>query len=167
MTWFDYAVLAAVGISMLLGLFRGLVRELMALAGWVAAFVLATLFADKVSTLIPSGWVPQTLGKAGSHVAAFVGILIVVWVAAAVLGWLLARLVHAAGLGWPDRVLGAVFGVARGLLVVLVAVMLAGLTTLPRQPAWRDAVLSGPLETAVIAARPLLPVALAQRVKYR
>jgi len=162
LTWFDYAVLAIVGISMLFGLLRGLVRELMALIGWVAAFALATLFAARVAGLLPA-----SLGKVGSHVAAFVGILLVVWIGAALAGWLVSRLVRAAGLGWPDRVLGAVFGVARGLIVVLVAVMLGGLTALPREPEWREAVLSGPLETAVIAAKPMLPAVLAQRVKYR
>jgi membrane protein required for colicin V production len=58
------------------------------------------------------------------------------------------------------------FGLVRGLLFVLVAVMLAGLTALPREAFWRQAALSGPLETAVVAAKPLLPRELAQRVKF-
>jgi membrane protein required for colicin V production len=55
----------------------------------------------------------------------------------------------------------------RGVLIVLVAVMLAGLTSLPKEQFWREAVFSGPAETAVLAARPVLPKDLAQRIRYR
>jgi membrane protein required for colicin V production len=63
--------------------------------------------------------------------------------------------------------LGASFGVLRGMLVVVLAVMLAGMTSLPAAAWWREAVLAPPLETAVIAAKPWLPQELAKRIKYR
>ena len=162
MTWFDYTALAVVGLSMLFGLFRGLVRELIALAGWVAAFVLAILFADRVAARLPAAF-----GVLGGHIVAFVGILIAVWILAGIIGWIAARLVRAVGMGWPDRVLGALFGAVRGVLITLALVMAAGLTPVPGDPGWREALLSGPLETAVIALKPRLPAALAERIKYR
>jgi membrane protein required for colicin V production len=83
------------------------------------------------------------------------------------IGLLLAKLFHAAGLGFTDRAVGALFGLVRGVVIVFVAVMLAGLTSMPKEPFWREAALSGPIETAVLAARSALPRDLAQRIRYR
>ena len=65
-----------------------------------------------------------------------------------------------------DRGLGGVFGLARGVLVVMTLVILAGLTDLPRQPVWRDAVLSGVAESAVRSVKPWLPDEWARRVNF-
>ncbi len=162
MTWFDYAVLGVIGLSLLVGVVRGFVREVFSLIGWIAAAAVASAFAVSVAV-----WLPAAVNSPVARVAiAFVIVFLTVLVATGLLGWLLASLVKAAGLGLADRFLGAVFGIFRGLLVVLVVVMLAGLTAVPRERFWREATLSGPLETAVTAAKPLLPRELAQRVKY-
>jgi membrane protein required for colicin V production len=88
-----------------------------------------------------------------------------------VIGWItrlaLSSAVRASGLAPADRALGSVFGLVRGLIIVLVVVLLAGLTPLPREAFWREAALSGPFETAALALRPYLPGGLAQRMKYR
>ena len=162
MTWFDYGVFAILGFSFLIGILRGLVRELISLAGWVLAFVLATIFSGQVAHRMPESLGPLLAGLLG-YLAVFVGVLLV----AGLVALILSLLVRAAGLGIADRMLGALFGAARGVVMVLVAVMLGGLTALPREPFWRDAVLSGPVETAVLALKPLLPEGLAQRIKYR
>jgi membrane protein required for colicin V production len=70
------------------------------------------------------------------------------------------------GLGPADRVVGGAFGLARGVLVVMILVLLAGLTTLPRQPAWRNAALSGPLEAFAGTIKAWLPADLSKRIKY-
>jgi membrane protein required for colicin V production len=75
--------------------------------------------------------------------------------------------VRASGLGPADRALGGVFGLVRGLIIVLVIVLLAGLTPLPREPFWRGALLSGPFETAALTLRPYLPEGLSRRLRYR
>ena len=90
-----------------------------------------------------------------------------VLVAAALLRLALSKLLRAIGLGPLDRFLGAVFGVARGVLVVLLCVLIGGLTVLPQQAWWRQAWLAPPLETAVLAAKPWLPAAVAKRIRYR
>jgi membrane protein required for colicin V production len=77
-----------------------------------------------------------------------------------------SKLVKSVGLGLEDRVLGGVFGLARGMLVVLVLVLLAGLTSLPRQPVWREAALSKPLESFAGRVKLWLPGGLSQRITY-
>lgn len=162
MTWFDYAIIAVVGLSVVLAAYRGVVREIASLAGWVAAVVLSGLFAHELAQ-----WLPATLSPLLRAVIAYLGIFLGVLLLSGLGGLLLAKLFRAAGLGFSDRAVGAVFGLARGALIVFVAVMLAGLTDLPKEPFWREAALAGPLETAVLAAKPALPKDLAQRIRYR
>jgi len=162
MQWFDYAVLTVLGLSLLVGILRGLMREMVSLAGWIAAFVLATAFSG-----IVSAHMPESLGPLLSGLLAFLLVFIGVLVLSGVVGLVLSLLVRAAGMGFLDRVLGATFGLARGAAIVLLAVLLAGLTPLPREPFWRQAVLSGPFETVALALKPYLPEGVAQRLKYR
>ena len=72
-----------------------------------------------------------------------------------------------AGLDWIDRLLGAVFGAVRGGVIVLAVVMLAGLTSLPRQPVWKNAVLAPPLEAGALVVAGHLPAAIRDRIRYR
>jgi membrane protein required for colicin V production len=162
MTGFDYGVLAVLGLSLLWALLRGFVRELVSLLGWIAAFVLSSLFAQDVARMFP-----ESLGPLLASLLAFMAIFIGVWIISGLIGLILSSLIKAVGLGWSDRLLGAVLGLLRGLVIVLILVMLGGLTPLPREPFWRNAMLSAPLETAVTAMKPLLPESLAQRIRYR
>ena len=162
MAWFDYGVLAVLVVSLLLGALRGLMREMVSLAGWIAAFVLATAFSGIVAEHMP-----ESLGPLLSGLLAFLLVFVGVLVVSSVVGLVLSLLVRAAGLGFLDRTLGAAFGILRGVVIVLLAVLLAGLTPLPREPFWRQGVLSGPFETAALALRSYLPEGLAQRLKYR
>lgn len=92
----------------------------------------------------------------------FVGALAV----ATLLGLVLSKFVHAIGLGGLDRTLGAMFGIARGALIVLAFALLAGLTDLPRQPLWRDSVAGAPLAQAATAVKPWLPETFTSRLRY-
>lgn len=162
MTWFDYAVLAVLGFSALVGVLRGLTRELISLAGWIAAFVLAALFSGEAA-----GWMPESLGPLLAGLLGFLAIFIGVLLVAFFFGLIVSLLLRAAGLGFADRMLGTAFGLARGAVIVLVTVMLAGLTPLPREAFWKQAVLSGPIETAALSLKPFLPEGLSQRLRYR
>ncbi len=163
MTAFDYAVLAAIGMSVLLGFWRGVISELLALTGWVLAFIAARAGVADGAALLARVIADPALRLATAMIAIFVVVLLIV----AVVRYLVRRLVQAVGLGFLDRLLGAMFGVLRGVLVVLVVVMLGGLTTLPKQNWWRDAILAPPLETAVVAIKPQLPADLAKRIHFR
>lgn len=163
MTVFDYAVVAIVAASVLLGVWRGLVSEVLALVAWVAALLAGRELAPGMAPVF-SDWLKE---PALQYAAAFAVIVVAVLVAVALTRLALSRLLRAIGLGPLDRFLGAVFGVARGVLVVLLCVLVGGLTMLPQQAWWRQAWLAPPLETAVLASKPWLPAAVAKRIRYR
>lgn len=163
MTPFDYVVLGVMAISLLLGITRGVISEILALVAWLAAFIAARLWAAPAGNLMLAE-LPDPLWR---QLAGFVAVFVAVLILFAVVRWLMTLLLKASGLRPLDRVLGALFGVARGILVVLVLVMLAGLTPLPQQQWWRQAVFAPPLETGVLAVRPWLPPELAKRIQYR
>lgn len=163
LTWFDYLVLAVIALSSLLGMWRGVVSEVLALLAWIAAFFAAKLLGGMAAELIGNALHDPAMRQIVGYVAVFVATLLLF----AVARLLLSTLLRAIGLGVVDRLLGTLFGVGRGVLLVLVGVLLAGLTDLPRQSGWREASLAPPLETAVAALKPYLPQALAQRIHYR
>jgi membrane protein required for colicin V production len=162
MTVFDYAVLLIVGISILLSVMRGLVREAFALLGWVAAFLVANGYTWDLAPLLPQG-IP---GEAPRLIAAFVILFLGTLLVASLVTIALAEIIRTIGLGALDKGLGAVFGLARGILIVMVAVLLGGLTALPRQDFWRNAMFSAPLEALAGTLKPWLPENLASRINY-
>lgn len=163
MTAFDYAVLAVILASVLLGLWRGVVSEILALTAWVVAFMVARAEASGVADWLGSQIAEPGMRLAAAYALIFVGVLLVF----AVARLLISLMLKAVGLGLLDRMLGAAFGVLRGILVVFLAVLVAGMTPLPRADWWRDATLSPPLETAVMAAKPWLPPEAAKRIRFR
>jgi membrane protein required for colicin V production len=162
MTGFDFAVIAVVALSALLAFLRGIVRELIALASWVAAVVLALAFGGTVAAMLPG----LDASPAARHVLAFALVLIGVLIAGAALAFLLSRLIRAAGLGSLDRFLGVFFGLARGAAIAVLFVLVAGVTALPRYEWWQNASLVPALVTAALALRPWLPAAWAGRLDY-
>jgi len=162
MTWLDYAVIGVFAISLMAGAWRGLVREVVSILGWVIAFLAANLFAGPLGPSMPEAIPSPELRVAAAYVAVFVVSLILTSLA----GLILSKVVKAVGLGGIDRLLGALFGAARGVLILLAAALLAGLTSAPAQAYWRDST-SGPLlAQAAAALKPLLPQTLAERLRY-
>jgi membrane protein required for colicin V production len=161
-TIFDYAVLAILGISVVISILRGLVREILSLIGWVAAFVVASKFAANVAPMLvvlPSHPVLRTI-------AAFLLLLVGMAILMALVNWALMKAISAAGLTLADRGLGGLFGLARGLVIVLALVLVAGMTKLPQMEFWKDAVLSPLAETAVLTVKPWLPADIGNRVNF-
>lgn len=162
MTWLDYAVVGVFAVSLVVGAWRGLVREALSILGWIIAFLAANLLAGPLGPAMPQAIPSPELRVAAAYMAVFVASLI----ATALVSLLLSKIVKAAGLGGIDRMLGALFGAARGVLIVLAAALLAGLSSAPRQPFWRDSA-SGPLlAQAAQALTPLLPQTFAERLRY-
>jgi membrane protein required for colicin V production len=162
MTWVDYAVLGVTAASVAWGIWRGLVREVISLAGWVIAFLAANLFAGPVGAALP-----QSIPRPELRVLlAFLGVFVLALAATSLTALLLSKAVRAIGLGGLDRLLGSLFGLARAALVVLAFALLAGLAGLPRQPAWKDSVSGAPMAAAALALKPWLPETFAARLRY-
>src|SRR5262245_23671050 len=108
MTWVDYTAFAIVAFSVLLGLWRGFLREVISVIGWIVALWVAGRFAP-----IAALWLPQdfTTPLVRQLIAAIL-IFIVISLIAAIAGWMASQIVRAVGLGFVDRGLGAVFGFA-------------------------------------------------------
>jgi membrane protein required for colicin V production len=163
MTTFDYAVLLVVGLSVLLAVLRGGVSELLSLASWIVGFWLAQQYAAELGSRLPAAVPTEELRL----IAGFLGILLGVWFVSAIVRVTLTQFIRATGLGPLDRMLGAVFGLARGALIVVALVMMGGMTSLPQKAVWwRNAMFSPPLEAAVVALRPWLPSALASKIRF-
>jgi membrane protein required for colicin V production len=162
MTWLDYAVIGVLLGSIGWGVWRGLVREVMSLAGWVIAFLAANLFAAPVAEVLPEAIKRPELRTLISYLVVFLGVLIVTTAAAVLLG----KIMHAVGLGSLDRTLGGLFGLLRGLIIVVAFALAAGLTQAPKKSFWKDSASGGALEGAALALKPWLPAAFADRLKY-
>lgn len=132
MNWADYTILAVLALSVLIGLWRGLVSEVLAIACWAAAFWLAWLFGEPLAQRFTAVDVPSVRLLLGYGLC-FLSVLI----AGALLSFILRKLVAGSGLSGTDRLLGMVFGLARGWLLVTLSVLLLGFTPLPRDPWWQ------------------------------
>jgi membrane protein required for colicin V production len=149
------AVLAGVLLlSMLVGAWRGLVFELLSIAGWIAAWIAAQQFSAQLAPQVPIGSAGSGLNLAASFALVFVGALIA-WAIAA---RLVRLLLHATPLSAVDRLLGALFGLLRGAVLLLAVAYGVGLTPLAAAPAWKQSLGAGWLNAALRAAAPLLPV---------
>ena len=154
-------MIAVIALSTLFAFVRGVIRELIALIAWVAGFVGAIAF-----TPVVGGWLPDFGYPALRYVVAFAAIVIAALLLGALIAYPLARAIRAAGLGFVDRFLGSIFGLARGVLVVLVFVLAAGLTSMPRADWWQQSSLAPPLVVAALSLRPWLPPQWAERLDY-
>jgi membrane protein required for colicin V production len=152
-TSFDYAVIAIILLSALVGWWRGFMYELFSLIGWLAAYIVACTFSAQLLPYVPEAVGTENIRSAVAFAALFIATLIV----AALFAWFLARLAKFAGLSGMDGKFGAIFGMLRGGLVVIALVWLGGLTDLPQLPFWRDALSSGPLQQAALYAKDYLP----------
>jgi membrane protein required for colicin V production len=114
----DWAILTVIGLSMILSLMRGFIREALSLVGWVLAFLVAMVFAERLAYLL-AGSIQDPTGR---HIVAFAVLFVLTLIVVALLAKLLQSLVEFAGLGGLDRLLGMAFGFARGVFVLLAAV---------------------------------------------
>jgi membrane protein required for colicin V production len=162
LTAFDYIALAVIALSALRGAWRGLLSEVFGLIGWIVAFVVASRYVDRLVPYIPADWPGGDLTQ---WLLAFAAIAVGVVLVAGIVSSVIGRLVAASGLDGADRSLGLMFGLVRGVVLVLVLVVLAGLTDLPKKEFWRDALLRPYAEQGVRKLKPLLPEALAAYVR--
>lgn len=162
MTWPDYAILAVIAISVLVGALRGFIKEAFSLLVWAAAFLVAYYFAGDVAELMKDS---VTLPSARTAMG-FAGLFIVVLLVGGLLNYLLGRLVESTGLTGTDRLLGGVFGAARGLAIILVVLLVAGFTPIPGDPWWKDSKTIERMMPLVEWVSGYLPESVAEQLEY-
>jgi membrane protein required for colicin V production len=162
MTWVDYAILAIIGISALISVFRGLIREVLSLVAWACALFVAQTFMHEVSGLfaahvdLPSARLILAFGSL------FVGTLLV----AALVNLLVGKLITETGLTGTDRMLGVFFGIGRGVLIVAILVLVAGLTPMPQDPWWQGSVMLPRFQSLAMWMRGYLPAEAAAYFEF-
>jgi membrane protein required for colicin V production len=161
-TGFDFVVLAIVGVSGLLGLVRGLLKEVLSLLAYGLAFIASIWWGPVVYGWL-SRWIETSLLRMG---IAYAAVFIVVLLAVGLVNMTLSALIRTTGLTPADHGLGGLFGLVRGLLIVLVLVTLAGYTPLPQQAWWQQAMFSRTAMEAVKQIKLRLPASAASLMPY-
>lgn len=157
----DWAIVAVVLLSTLLGLWRGFVREALSLAGWIVGIWLALRFAQPLGAGLPFELPWRELRTA----LAAVVIVLATIIGFALLAWVVGRLLRAVRLGAVDRVFGGIFGLARALLVLAVFIVVGRRTELAHAGLWTESSLIPQVEAAVRFAAPHLPVQIADLLR--
>ncbi|MCP1673714.1 membrane protein required for colicin V production [Natronocella acetinitrilica] len=137
MNWLDYAILTIIVLSAVISLIRGFVREVLSLLVWIAAFWIGIRFSPQLTVYLDDYIASPTLQLGIAFTVLFVTTLLI----GAIINYLAGQLVGRTGLTGTDRLIGIIFGVARGLVVVAVLMLAAGLTALPREPWWQESTL--------------------------
>ena len=134
MTWPDYAIIAVLGLSVLMGLWRGFISEVLALAVWACAFWVAWLVGPSLAERFSASISTPSARVILAYGLSFLAVL----VAGAIVTWFVRKLVESSGLSGSDRLLGMVFGLVRGLALVVFVVLLLGFTPFTRDPWWHQ-----------------------------
>jgi membrane protein required for colicin V production len=161
-TIFDYLVLFVLICSVVISTLRGLVKEILSLLSWIVSFVVANAYGEELAGLLPNA-VPGSITRL---IVAFIALFIGVRLLMMLLSMAIDALVKASGLTLADRGLGGLFGLGRGLVLVLAAVLVCGMTAVPQQAFWKEALLSPMAETAARTVKPFLPGDVARHVQF-
>jgi membrane protein required for colicin V production len=161
-TGFDYLVLAIIGISAVLGFMRGLIKEVLSLIAYIAAFVAALWWGPSVSLWL-GPWVSNDLLRV---VLAYGCIFILVLLLVGLVNVTLSALIDRTGLTPADSGMGVLFGLLRGLLFVLILVGLAGHTPLINEAWWKNSALAPLAVHTIQQIKPMLPPAFTSWLPY-
>lgn len=149
----DWILLAVLSLSLLLGLWRGIVQEVLSLAGWGAAFYVSQMYAPMAAAWLPMEGSSQMLRYAAGFVVVFVAVL----VATVLVSWVVKKLISVVGLGPLDRLLGSLFGLMRGVVILLAVTVLVGMTPMRDTEAWKQAQGAQWLQQLLHVLKPVLP----------
>jgi len=162
MPWLDYVLIAIIAVSALISLARGFVREAFSLAIWILAFWVSWSFFRELEVHFQS-FVSSPTVRLG---LAFGLLMLATLVVGGLLNYLLIQLVERTGMSGTDRFIGMIFGAARGILLVAVLILLAGLTTFPQEAWWQESRMVPYFEELALWLRDLLPEDLAGYFRY-
>ncbi|MCG6941116.1 MAG: CvpA family protein [Thiohalocapsa sp.] len=161
MIWVDFIIIGIIVLSAIIGLARGLVREVLALGVWIAALLAAWFFYRPLADQLTPWLSTPSLRMGAAVVMIVVGVLIV----GAIIGWVLSVLVDKTGLTGTDRLLGMVFGAGRGAVVVALLVFLASLTPVVQDAWWSESTLLPKFQLLADAMLDLIPPEVTQKIK--
>lgn len=147
---------------MLISLTRGLVKEVISLVSWIVAFYVAINYGEVLEPWLPHAISGDVLRVIVAFVVLFIGTRIVMMF----LAKLASLVLRASGLTFMDRFLGALFGLAKGALIALALVLVCGMTRIPQQPFWRNAMFSPMVEAAARTVMPYLPGYFVEYIHY-
>ena len=162
MIWVDYTIIGLILISAVIGLSRGFIREAFSLVLWTVAIWVGLTFSREFSSFLE-----DFISAPSARIAtAFAILFFITLIVGSLIGFLLGELVKKTGLTGSDRFAGMIFGIARGLVVVAIIIMLAGLTPLPEDSWWKESTLIPPFQTLAVWLRDHIPSSLAGYVTY-
>lgn len=160
--WADIVILAIIGVSSLISLWRGFLREVLSLLAWVLAFWVAFSFTSWLAPMLEGTIEVRSI----RFILGFTALFVVTLLGVSLIGHIIVKLLGKTGLTGTDRMLGLLFGMLRGGLVVLLLVLVAGLTQLPQDPWWREARLLAHFQRAALGVKGYLPESIAEHIKY-
>ena len=160
MALLDWVFAGLLVLSLLIGAWRGLVYEVLSLVSWVAAFVLARWFAPAVAAWLPMAGADDVIRYGAGFVLVFVGVVF----AGSLLTWMVSKLFQVVGLRPADRALGAVFGLMRGLAVLLALGVMVSMSPLKSHALWQEAASAPLIMAAVKGLKPVLPLELGRHL---
>lgn len=135
--WIDYTFIAIIALSVLISVMRGFVREVISLVVWAAAILVSFIFYRYLASLLVNVIHSDTVRV----VVSFVGLFLATLILGMLINYLIGQLVSNTGLSGTDRILGIVFGLARGVLVVVLLMMLVSLTPFSKETTWKESIL--------------------------
>jgi membrane protein required for colicin V production len=162
MNWVDYAILVIVAISAIISIWRGFMREVLSLLGWIAAFWVAFAFGRAVAGGLVSYSETPSVRLGAAFALLFVGTLMVAGLA----NFLIGRLIASSGLTGTDRMLGVFFGLARGMAIVTALVLAAGFTPLPQDPWWHESLFVGHFQDLAVWIKQKLPEDFSRHITF-
>ncbi len=163
MNAFDISLLLVLAVFVGIGVWRGFVRELISVITWIAAGFAAWTFSERLAPMFNS----FAKENAVRQMLAFAVVFLAVFIVGTVIGALLHKFVNrSASLRIANRVTGGLVGLVRGVAIVVIIFLIAGVTSFPQRAWWRDAALAPPFERAAAFAARYLPPDVARHVRY-
>ena len=162
LNWIDFCIIGIIAISAIISLFRGFIKEAFSLMTWAAAVILAWMFFRDLSQYLIQ-WISLPSARFG---VSFIAIMIVVLLIGGIVTYVVSSLVEHTGLTGTDRMLGMFFGIVRGVLIIAIIILLAGLTAFPQDPWWRQSMLIGYFQEISIWLQSMLPDDIAKYFSY-
>lgn len=163
MIWIDFSLIGFVVIFFVLGLLRGFSKAVFSLSFWMLASWVGLTFCREFS-----GFLESIISHPSARMAAsFMSLFVITLSLGGLIGLLLSVLTKDIRLTVMDRFAGMALGVVHGMVVVAVMVILAGLTSLPKDSWWTESTVIPPFQVLALWLRDHFPLGLAETISYR